>query len=188
MASFWQKKRCIKEVSPMKKRLKILVPVDFSELSKDTFFAAAELAKKINAQMIVMHVIDYIPGSPFFLEGSLPENREYLVDVRISKERELDKLTEDEKVRGVPMHSIFVVGVAEKEIVEKAKRYRADLIVMSTHGRTGVSHFLLGSVAEQVVRKAPCPVLTLNPQVLGALKKGELTASEILHAGSMQAC
>lgn len=170
----------------MEKRLKILAPVDFSELSKDAFFAAVELAKKLNAKVIVMHVIDYIPGSPFFLEGSLPESREYLVDVRISKERELDHLIEDERVRGVPIHSVFVVGVAEKEIVEKAKRYRADLIVMSTHGRTGVSHFLLGSVAEQVVRKAPCPVLTLNPHVLDAFKKEELTVSEMLHSGSRQ--
>lgn len=170
----------------MQRRLKILVPVDFSELSKQAFFAAADLARKMYAKLIVMHVIDYVPGSPFFQEPGLPSTREYLVDVRINKEKELDKLTEDERVRGVPMHSLFVVGVAEKEIVERARRYRADLIVMSTHGRTGVSHFLLGSVAEQVVRKASCPVLTLNPQVLSGIRKGERLVSEFLQAGSMQ--
>lgn len=153
----------------MKEPFKILVPVDFSELSREALFHAGELAKRMGASVIALHVLDAMAEAPFFMEGSLPVARLERWDLRIEKEKEFAVLFEDERLRGVPVRSVFAMGNPQDEIVEKAKRLGADLILMSTHGRSGISHLLMGSVAEQVVRKSPCPVLVLNPAVLAKM-------------------
>ncbi len=168
----------------MKTLPSILVPIDFSDLSREAFFVACDVARKFGATLMVMHVTDFISPSLYFAEGMLRlESDSELIDLRIATEKEIEKLMADERARSLRIHPILAMGVPSREIAEKAKHHKVDLIVMSTHGRTGISHFLLGSVAEDVIRKAPCPVLTLNPNVLSAIKNGELSISEVVGKG-----
>ncbi len=161
----------------MNTHFKILVPVDFSDLSVQVLYKAAEVAERLGARMMVMHVLDSINGDTFFSGRSRLQSREDLIDLRIEKEKEIEKLLEDKRWRHLVIRSLFTVGVPDREIVEQARRHHASLIIMGTHGKTGRDHFLLGSVAEQVIRKAPCPVLTFNPEVLSAaVKKGECSS------------
>ena len=171
----------------MKTAFKILVPIDFSDLSKEAFFVACDIAKRLQGRLLILHVVDYVTPSLFFAEGMVPpESHTEFLDFRIAKEKQLEELMEDERARGLWIHPIFTTGVPTEEIVERARRHKADLIVMSTHGRTGISHFLLGSVAEGVIRKAPCPVLTLNPAVLSHMKKEELSPFDMERKEIMQ--
>jgi nucleotide-binding universal stress UspA family protein len=141
---------------------RILVPTDFSETSQVALKYARALADNFKASLFVLHVIEdpfvhgwtgegYIPDLPGFRERLATEAREQLNKVLTSAEREKFRAQLATKF-GNP----FI------EIVRYAKANEIDLIVMGTHGRGPVAHMLLGSVAEKVVRKAPCPVLTVR--------------------------
>jgi nucleotide-binding universal stress UspA family protein len=143
---------------------RILVPVDFSETSLEALNYALDLARRFQAQVSVLHVVEpvvtTIPGHLYapavdtgaILDQQIGLAREHLAGL----ERKLNR-------RGKKVRSALVVGTPYLEIVERAKKTKADLVVMATHGRTGLSHLFIGSVAEKVVRSAPCPVLTLRP-------------------------
>ena len=143
----------------MKKFTKILAPTDLSELSCLGLRYALELAREQSAEIIALHVI---PISEDWLS-----TREESTPVRdlLAKERAaLDKFLQErftEFLNLIELRQRVEVGAPYANITEMAEREGADLIVMSTHGRTGLDHMLMGSVTEKVVARAPCPVLSI---------------------------
>ena len=143
----------------MKKFTKILAPTDLSELSSLGIGYALELAREQSAEIIVLHVM---PIGEDWLSA-----REETTPVRdlIAKERTaLDKFLQEKFAASFDLVEIrqrVEVGAPHSNITELAEREGVDLIVMSTHGRTGLDHMLMGSVTEKVVARAPCPVLSI---------------------------
>ena len=134
----------------------ILVPTDFSEPSTAAFRMAAALARDHGANLIVLHVRE-IPPAPLPTFGTVapPDEGQHKLL--------LDKLEQVELSDGsVSVEYVMVDGEAGEEIVKVATDRRCDLIVLGTHGRTGLGRLLMGSVTLEVMRKAPCPVLTLK--------------------------
>src|SRR3989304_1172965 len=144
---------------------KILCPVDYSDCSAKALRYAAGLALKDSAKLYLMHVIDkrvYDYGGPVY-EAQLSPDAEVIEHLK-------EKLGESvpKEIRGdIDVETIVTVGVPAQEIVNAADDKEVDVIVMGTHGRTGIAHVVMGSVAENVVRKALCPVLTVR-QTRGA--------------------
>ena len=138
---------------------KILVPVDFSECGQTAVRYALGLAAQFEAELTLVHVVEQIvyPGDwmypPLALSDFATEKRD-----EVLKKMENLVRTPETKVTNVVR-----VGRAWQEVVELAKDTNTDLIVLATHGYTGLKHVLLGSVAEKIVRHAPCPVLTVRP-------------------------
>lgn len=145
----------------MDKIRKILAPTDLSELSLAGVSCALELARTHDAELILYHVIgiadDWLSGRDEFdpVRG-LIEDQQCLLD-RFVREK-LSDLSAKVKVR-----QIVEIGVPYKRIVEKAEEEGVDMIIMSTHGRSGFDHMLIGGVTEKVVRRATCPVLSIRP-------------------------
>ena len=142
---------------------RILVPVDFSEFSLKALEGAIELARHFKAELVVVHVLEpvYLAGSgdPF---GGGYDARVVYEELERSARQHLARLAAKLATRQIKARTRLAVGTAHQVIVETARKVRADLIVMSTHGRTGLSHLAMGSVAERVVRTAKCPVMTLR--------------------------
>ena len=140
---------------------RILVPLDFSDTSTRALEQAKSVAERFNATIELLHVVPnpYIPdASPFYT----PLPADFLDEVERDARKRLDEsLTLAERDR-FKARRVVIVGDPLTEIVEHATREKVDLIVMGTHGRRGVAHLFLGSVAERVVRTAPCPVLTVR--------------------------
>jgi nucleotide-binding universal stress UspA family protein len=136
---------------------RILVPHDFSETSDAAVKYAVTLARSFGARLLFLHVSDRARSD---LETEFPLGLENAMEDAV-RERLQKVLTPAEQVELRPDLDVRG-GNPAKEIVEYAKEREADLIVMGTHGRTMVSHAFLGSVAEKVVRTAPCPVLTVR--------------------------
>jgi nucleotide-binding universal stress UspA family protein len=145
----------------MKPFKRILVPVDFSTHSSEAIRAAADLAARYDGAVTLLNVWE---GSVYYFpEGYVLYSPDHLRKVMTELGRELDASRREAEVAGAPrVETKQREGVAATEIVDFAREGEFDLIVMGTHGRTGVKHALMGSVAERVVRKAPCPVLTLH--------------------------
>ncbi|HKA34126.1 MAG TPA: universal stress protein [Candidatus Binatia bacterium] len=143
---------------------KILAPTDLSKESMAGVRAAIEMAKKSDAEVTVYHVVCLDE----FMRFELTRVRPLMLDRLLEKYRaELGALLESDLADLRPLPSVTTMielGVPDKNIVEKAQRDSVDLIVMSTHGRTGLAHVLTGSVTEAVVRRAPCAVLSIHPE------------------------
>ncbi len=137
----------------------ILVPVDFSKPSRAGLDLALELARRFEAKLTLLHVW----GLPVyaFPEGSF-FGPEVLTRLSSAAQDAVDRLKLEVGGRGVEVSAVSAMGTPTEEIVERAKAGGFGLIVMGTHGRTGLPHVVLGSVAERVVRLAPCPVLTVR--------------------------
>lgn len=146
---------------------KILVPVDFSEGAQPALALAATMARKFGASIDLLHVWQPPPLIPFPVavvpsaSESMPVNMEELA--RTTAGALMKTLVEQLRDQGIAeVHSRVAIGSPAHEIVELAELGHFDLVVMGTHGRTGVAHAVLGSVAEKVVRRAKCPVLTVR--------------------------
>ncbi len=138
----------------------ILCPVDYSVYSEKALQYAIEFAGKYGAKLFLIHVLDirvYDINDPDLYNVNIVDAE----TISKLKERLLKCVTEDTKGR-VSVEAIVLQGVPFAEIIKASKEYDIDLIVLGTHGRTGLSHAIMGSVAEKVVRKAPCPVLTVR--------------------------
>ncbi len=152
---------------------KILVPIDFSDFSKSSLKYAVNFAKQFNANLILIYVVEPIIYPPDFSMGQIAIPTTGLeMDKRAVEE--LNKLAENEIPSDVSKKTIVKTGKPFYEIIDTAKEEDVDLIIISTHGHTGVEHILFGSTAEKVVRKAPCPVLTLREPLKGFNFKAEL--------------
>lgn len=136
----------------------ICVPVDFSETSATALNYAKALADAFGAQLHLMHVlVNWIP------DGDFPVNPQVYVQLENSARKQLQNQLTAGELQKYQAKLELVSGTSEfLEIVRYARDKNIDLLVMGTHGRGPIAHMLLGSVAEKVVRKAPCPVLTVR--------------------------
>jgi len=153
----------------MEKIKKILAPTDFSELSVAGVRSALELAGALGAEVTVYHTVSTDELMHYDQLGRAD-------DIRGKYEHTLGRFLEEHCADLLPLaevHKKVELGAPEDNIVAEAKEGGMDLIVISTHGRTGLSHILLGSITERVVRHAPCPVLSIRPQE----RKGERVAA-----------
>lgn len=146
----------------------ILVPTDFSEPTRDQLDYSVWLAQTVRARLILLHVLQTMPLAEAvnWLDGVAPPTGEAALweQVKHASEQQMGRLKELYAAAGVEITTRVKEGVPFVEIIRTAEQEQADLIVMGSHGRTGVRHLLIGSVAERVVRKAACPVLVLKPK------------------------
>jgi nucleotide-binding universal stress UspA family protein len=140
----------------------ILVPTDFSEYSRQAATYAHELAQTFGAKLLLLHVVE-LPAYP--VEVLLPsaEGATLLDDLERQARLDLAHLLPKAEHAKADVMCLVAVGTPYYKIVEVAEAEKVDLIIMATHGRTGLSRLVLGSVAERVVRMASCPVLTIRP-------------------------
>jgi nucleotide-binding universal stress UspA family protein len=141
---------------------RILAPTDFSPASTRALRKAAELARAEGGHLIVAHVLG--PPISYVGDGYIPPATyaELEAAARRAGRRRLDAAVGRLAKAGVKSRGVLLEGTAAEQIAGAARRYRADVIVMGTHGRSGLSRFLLGSVAQRVLTLAPCPVLTVR--------------------------
>lgn len=146
----------------------ILVPTDFSDCSDEAMQYAAMIARVFKARIVLVHVIQ-----PFTYGMTETFNLvDHYTALKTIAGPMLDQARKKLLKKGLLVETDLLDGAAHRRILEKARRAKADLIVMGTHGRTGVELFLLGSVAEKVVRMSACPVLTVRGEVrAGSAKK-----------------
>lgn len=145
---------------------KILVPIDFSDYSKSALKFASEFTKIFNAHLFLVYVIEPIFYPPDFSMGQIAlPSVNFEVDKRAKEE--LDKLAQTELNHSLKISTFIKTGKPFIEIIELAKQENIDLIIISTHGHSSVEHILFGSTADKVVRKAPCPVLTVREPLKG---------------------
>ncbi len=132
---------------------KIICPVDFSELSRKSLQYANEFARLSEGKVFLVGVIENDP-SINYSHGLEKE--------RAEEEQKLVALIEEENMEGIVADYVIYEGFAEECILDYAKRQDADVIIMGSHGRRGLKRMILGSVAEHVIRRAPCPVLVVK--------------------------
>lgn len=139
----------------------ILAPTDFSVPSRHALKYAAELAKRFEAQLHLVTVVEsVIPLIP----EAFSAQAEQIEEQRKAGRHALDRMCDDPMLSTLNPRVHVLSGSAHGEILEFAKSRGIDLLVVGTHGRTGLSHLFMGSVAEKLVRLAPCPVLTVHPE------------------------
>jgi len=138
----------------------ILVPIDFSEHAAPVMEWAAHLAQNHGSRMVLMHAY-HLPVEFQQMEGAyLPAD--FWSNVKTEAQRTLEGHAERIREQEIEVETAVREGYPATAIVEEAERLGASLVVIGTHGHTGLKHLLLGSVAERVVQKAPCPVLTVK--------------------------
>jgi universal stress protein A len=148
---------------------KILCPTDFSEPALVALKRADELARHFSAELLVMHVIPSLPGPHTYADPPLATSFDvpmFQQQLAIQAEQMLKDLVTSHKMR---VRDIVTTGEAAPEILRVAEKEHVDLIVIASHGETGWRRLVFGSVAEKVVRQAPCPVLT----IMAPAKAGE---------------
>jgi len=139
----------------------IVVTTDLSETSALAFEPAIDLAKCFGSRLVVVHVVE--DQLPAYMDEFTAVPIDTILETQSRRAREsLDRFLDERLPEGVDAERVIVHGVAHIEIVRVAEERSADLVVMATHGRGFVSHALFGSTTERVVRKAPCPVLTIR--------------------------
>jgi universal stress protein A len=139
---------------------RILVPTDFSAHARDALDHARSLAATFNARLTLLHVFEPINLAYESVSAQMVECAQRAEDD--ARELLADLYAEVKAAPGPAAHAVFVTGRPEEKIVGMAKKLKQDLIVISTHGHTGLKHLFLGSVAERVLRHATCPVLVLR--------------------------
>ena len=151
---------------------RILLPTDFSGCSQAAAGTARRLAERFGSRILLLHVLDEWTAVDPMFRGEIPlesvrarmeqfarENMDAFLALLLSGFENID--------------TMLVTGIPYREILRAAREFPADLIVIGTHGRTGVEHVLFGSTAEKVVRLAPCPVLTVRHAAGGSAPAGE---------------
>ena len=140
---------------------RILVPIDFSASSLEALAYASQLTQRFGAELLVLHVVEPVyaaePNVGSADLTTLLDEQERIAD------EQLARISANLSKQGQRVRTQVECGVPAQAIVEVANDSATDLIVIATHGRTGLSHMLIGSVAERVVRLANCPVLTIRP-------------------------
>ena len=141
---------------------RILHPTDFSRASTAAFNRAIAMAKKDRSELVLVHVL--APPMPLAGEGYIPPNvyEDLEASARKYADKRLNALQDKARAAGVKTSTLIREGVADEQIVRAARSKKADVIVLGTHGRTGLARLFLGSVASRVVTAAPCPVLTVR--------------------------
>ena len=141
---------------------RILCPIDFSDASRAALQVAAETAKKYGAKVALFHAYP-VPGYTF-PDGSFVASSKMLDELSGQANQHMAEWKALAEGMGISQVEVATaVGEPAHEILAFAKAQHADLLVIVTHGRTGLQHALMGSVAERVVRRSSCPVLTVRP-------------------------
>ena len=145
---------------------KILIPIDFSNYSKKALQYSISFAKRFNAELVLVYVIEPMiyPADLSMGQMVIPQAD---VDLSEKSKNDLTELAKNEIGENLKFTVLIKTGKPFMEIIETAKEVDSDIIIMATHGHTGVEHLLFGSTAEKVVRKAPCPVLTIREPLKG---------------------
>jgi nucleotide-binding universal stress UspA family protein len=140
---------------------RIVVPTDFSDCAEEAWKLARRLAAAPGSELVLAHVLTEVP---LYGEGvlNIDTARKVREGARRWAETALEEWVSKARAEGLNARSTIRSGVAHEEIVAVAQDERADLVVIGTHGRGGINRALLGSVADRVVRLAPCPVLTVR--------------------------
>ncbi len=142
---------------------RILLPTDFSTYSAAATKYACELAMRFDSELHILHTLEHhLSSTPAFGFGlDLPQ---FISESKAAAEKKLAGIVDSGWSAGRTVIKVVSDGSPRAEIVRYAREASIDLIVLSTHGRSGLSHVMLGSVSESVVRTAPCPVLTVRPE------------------------
>lgn len=146
----------------------ILVPHDFSAGADRALVVAGDLALTFGARVVLLHVTPLPPGmlpTTLIQPGDSPSQITVAEYTTRAAAVQLEKCANSLRERDVPVEIVALLGGVAETILEEAKRRESDVIVMGTHGRRGLAHLLIGSVAEKVVRQAPVPVLTVRTTV-----------------------
>jgi nucleotide-binding universal stress UspA family protein len=143
----------------------ILVPVDFSEHADQALHYALELAGKLGARLTLVHVIQAPVAVARGMAVSLDP---YFQEVELEASATMNDYAQRAHAAGIACDIVILQGVPFQEIIDLASARQVDLIVMGTQGRTGLQRFVVGSVAERVVRLAPCPVLVTRSSTPGS--------------------
>jgi nucleotide-binding universal stress UspA family protein len=148
----------------MLKIQKIVCPVDFSNCSQQALNYAQELAKQFGAELSIVHAYEdpaaYVTPMP--MSGYVGPGAELLLELRKQLESRLEQCRKEIEAASVRVRAELLEGAPYRVVLDWAKEYGADMIVVGTHGHTGFTHALLGSVTERIVRMAGCPVLTIR--------------------------
>jgi len=140
---------------------KVLVPTDFSDFSKLAIQYGLSFCREYGAKMILLHVLEdpFYPatGASFGFDMS-----DFFTRMEAESRERLEEIVTPEMAKGIDIERVLVRGTPFLEIIREAKERRVDMIVVATHGRSGLAHVLMGSVTEKIVRKAPCPVLVVR--------------------------
>jgi nucleotide-binding universal stress UspA family protein len=143
---------------------RVLHPTDFSKASGPAFARAVAEARQNRSELLLIHVMAPVipigPGGEGYIAPSTYDEMER--SARAWAQKQMDRLLAKAKAARVRVRGMLTLGVAHEQIVRAAKRQKAGVIIMGTHGRTGVARFFLGSVAARVTATAPCPVLTVR--------------------------
>ena len=149
----------------------VLWPTDFSPLAQAALPYAVGLAAEHGGELVILHVL---PSLASYAGAEMPALAwKQLQDQNAAAEAALRRREAEQAAPHLRITTDLVEGVPVEEILHAARRHRCELIVIATHGRTGLAHVLMGSVAENVVRRAPCPVLTVRPSELTHPQRGE---------------
>lgn len=142
---------------------RILLPTDFSTYSAAATKYACEFVTRFDAELHLLHSLEtHVSTTPGFGMGlALPV---HIQESRVAAEKALTSVLAPQWSAGRTVVQAVVEGSPKVEIVRYARKHEIDLIVLATHGRSGLAHVIIGSVAESVVRTAPCPVLTVRPE------------------------
>ena len=148
----------------------ILVPIDFSPYAEQALDYAIALAQKLQARVTLLHVIQppLVAGADM---GVWPSST-FLQDLEAAITGDLEGYLARVTAAGLTGEMVVIHGVPFQQILDTAQARQVDLIILGTHGRTGLAHVLLGSVAEKVARLAPCPVLIARQPVPDAVSQG----------------
>lgn len=152
---------------------RVLVPIDFSDYSKGALKYSVNFVQYFKAEIHLVYVVEPVIYPPDFSMGQIAIPAMDLEMDKRAKE-ELDKLAKKEIPAGIKIKTHVKTGKPYIEIIETSKENEIDLIIIATHGHTGFEHILFGSTAEKIVRKAPCPVLSLREPVKGFMFDEEL--------------
>ena len=139
----------------------ILVATDFSEASARAVDYAAGLCTTLGAKLVLMHAYA-LPAYVMPIEGSMMASPQYVADLVVRLQDQLDASAATLASRGIEAQTKLVLGIPYAEIVRVAQECGADLIVVGTHGRSGLVHAIMGSIAERVLRLSPVPVLCVH--------------------------
>lgn len=143
---------------------RILIPLDFSDDSLNALKYACELARPLGAELLILYVLEPIYfATPADVYATNTNLAMLMDEQRGVGSQQLARISAELTKKGQRARTVLKTGSPAHVIVDTAKTARADLIVMATHGRTGLAHLVMGSVAEKVVRTAACPVLTVRP-------------------------
>lgn len=151
---------------------RILVPIDFSSDSLNALAYATEFATALGAEILLLYVVEPIyyaaPADMYAVNANVAA---LLEEQRHAAEEQFARIVAKQGKKGPRLRTLIKTGTASEVIVQRAQAERADLIILATHGRTGLAHMFMGSVAEKIVRTASCPVLTVRAKQKSAKRR-----------------